>query len=278
MRRGDAGFYRELASLRWKPDGTKPRRMRRAIGYAVVKQARSSDDARAAIAQYCSDNGLALTEVIIETHLDVQYKNFRDRPGGERVVKSFSASAVAHVVIPDLRRSFADVADVADTIRTWRQRSRHVHLLNLGGGPYSTERDRELIFLRTLDALGQIDRYTIRRFYAQGDRAGVVQGFVRGGTPYGWDRQGSILVRNDKEQRICSRIRAMKESGLSWGRIAKILNDEGVPTKRGAHWYVTTVQQAASARVPDAADDVDSLWQPEADDIRQEIQRERRRL
>jgi len=67
------------------------------------------------------------------------------------------------------------------------------------------------------------------------------------GLAYGRRVVGRLEVRSKKEEVIITRMRAMKLSGLSYGRIAERLNQSEVPTKtkRGL-WSAKTVHQIVS--------------------------------
>ena len=51
----------------------------------------------------------------------------------------------------------------------------------------------------------------------------------------GFDAVGGNLVANDAEQALIARMKAMREDGMSFARIADQLNAESAPTKRGGN-------------------------------------------
>ena len=60
-----------------------------------------------------------------------------------------------------------------------------------------------------------------------------------GHIPYGYKRNKGKLIRNEQEQKIILRI---KKDGNSYRKIAKILNDQGIPTRnKDAKWHDSTV-------------------------------------
>lgn len=61
--------------------------------------------------------------------------------------------------------------------------------------------------------------------------------------PYGWDldSSGKMLVKNETEQSVIARIIAMKNAGLSLGKIANQLNSESIPTKQNCTWGRGTI-------------------------------------
>lgn len=60
-------------------------------------------------------------------------------------------------------------------------------------------------------------------------------------TPLGFDRIGDALQENATELAIVAKIRSLRDEGLSLGKIAAKLNDDGVPTKNGKQWHGSTV-------------------------------------
>jgi len=59
----------------------------------------------------------------------------------------------------------------------------------------------------------------------------------------GFDAIDGRLIANDAEQALIARIRSMGSAGHSFGKIADMLNAEGVATKRGGRWFASTIKQ-----------------------------------
>jgi hypothetical protein len=60
-------------------------------------------------------------------------------------------------------------------------------------------------------------------------------------TPYGFTRDGDALVLCAEEQVTITRVRAWRAAGWTLQRIADVLNEEAVPTKRGSQWAPQTI-------------------------------------
>jgi len=88
------------------------------------------------------------------------------------------------------------------------------------------EMEREMISARCREATARCRR--TRRVY--------------GRTPFGFDREGERLVPNPAETALLERIRALREAGGSYSRIAAELNDAGECPKAGARWYASSVR------------------------------------
>ena len=79
-------------------------------------------------------------------------------------------------------------------------------------------------------------------------------GRVYGPVPYGFDRDGDLLVKNESEERVVRQILEMRSSGVSYRKIAAWLNAEAVPAKRGGQWSPMSVRSVCltSGRQPEA--------------------------
>jgi DNA invertase Pin-like site-specific DNA recombinase len=78
-------------------------------------------------------------------------------------------------------------------------------------------------------------------------------GKVYNHVPYGFVREGDLLVPLAEEQAIVGRIQALRASGWTLRRIAEALNGEGIPTKHGGRWFPQTVQDIARNTLHQAA-------------------------
>jgi hypothetical protein len=81
------------------------------------------------------------------------------------------------------------------------------------------------------------------------------RGQVVGQVPYGWRRDGDVLVEIPEEQAAIQRMIVLRELGETPARITQALQREGFPP-RGKRWYQTSVQNilgAADARAAEPA-------------------------
>ena len=66
--------------------------------------------------------------------------------------------------------------------------------------------------------------------------------------PYGWNYKGRELVENKDEQKVLEIAQQLVDSGHSGTEIAKILNSNLIPTKRGGLWYSASVYKILSQK------------------------------
>lgn len=66
---------------------------------------------------------------------------------------------------------------------------------------------------------------------------------LTGQTPYGWKKEMGRLVPHVAEQKVINRFATARAEGISLHSIARILNEEAVPTKNGGRWHARSVSQ-----------------------------------
>ncbi len=111
------------------------------------------------------------------------------------------------------------------------------------------EHTRTLI-RQVLGAVKQYERAVIRARMEAGRARAVAEGRRgQGQPPYGWragkDEGGrrGVLEPDPQEQAVLARMRLLQANGETLASIARTLNDEGVPARRG-RWHPTSVARA----------------------------------
>lgn len=108
-------------------------------------------------------------------------------------------------------------------------------------------------FMRTVfSAMYQLERDMIReRILAGKAEKGVKEGkraYIGGEPRYGWMAVDGKLVVNREEQTIRKRIKRLYRGGKRLTEIVKILNAEGIPSKRGKKWSHVAVRNIVKGR------------------------------
>jgi site-specific DNA recombinase len=109
-----------------------------------------------------------------------------------------------------LERAGADLVNLSERIDTTTAAGRMVFRMLA----VLAEFERDLCSERTKSALGLKKR--------RGECVGQV--------PYGWRREGPLLVAHSKEQRSLSLLRSLRKRGLTYRAIAEALTRRGVAT------------------------------------------------
>ncbi len=133
----------------------------------------------------------------------------------------------------------------------------------LGGQVFSTA-DSESAYLtddpddpsrrlirQVLGAVAEYERAMINLRLRSGRRLKHRQGgFAYGSPPYGLRTSGGVLIEDPHEQAALARARELRAQGHSLRSIAKRLDSEGLPPKRGGSWHPTTLNRALQRDVP----------------------------
>jgi len=93
-------------------------------------------------------------------------------------------------------------------------------------GAIFAELERALIGQRTSEALAALR----------------CSGRLYGPVPYGYETSDGCLVEVSEEQAVLKRIGRLRSRGLSYNRVAELLNQDEVPAKRGGAWYAMSVR------------------------------------
>jgi len=125
---------------------------------------------------------------------------------------------------------------------------------NFGGSMFSVdsgevqrdESDEPLVrALRLIVAtIGELERNTLIVRMRRGREAkAAAGGYAYGSPPLGSTSRGGVLVPELREAAAVARIVELRAEGRSLRDIGRVLQDEGVPTKRGGRWHPETISK-----------------------------------
>jgi DNA invertase Pin-like site-specific DNA recombinase len=193
---------------------------------------------RAAITQWAKANG----HKVVAWHTDVisGASELRNRVGWCEAAALVKSGEAAGIVVARLDRLARDVMVQELLLRK---------LSDLGGIVLSTrENENELLNGESKDPsrklvrviMGAISEYdkesTVERL-ASGRQAKAARGgYAHGALPYGYRSVDGTLTPIPAEQCALTRMKELSALGKSTREIARLLDAEGYPTKRGAAW------------------------------------------
>ncbi len=192
------------------------------------------------IKAYCSLAGLSLTEIVKEEGVSASIP-LADRPGGQTVLESVKKKRVQHIVALKLDRLFRDAIDALTMTRDCDKTGISLHLIDMGGQALNTSSAMGRFFLSMMASFAELERNLIGERTATAMQHKKAMRQVYSPTPYGFERVGNDLRINDEEIAIILQVKVWREDGWSLGKIAKELNQRGVPTKQGKRWYASTI-------------------------------------
>jgi len=214
-----------------------------AIGYIRVstldqsREGLSLEVQEEKIKQYVKLNNFNLVEVISDE--GISGKNL-DRPGMRKVLSLCKDRSIDHVIvykIDRLTRSTKDLLNVIEDIFIANDVKFHSITEKIDTSTAQGE-----FFLTIIGAMAQMERKAISERTKTVLQYKIAKGEYVGSPTLGFKAEGKKLIPVVEELRIVKYIRKLKRQKLSLGKIARLLNAEGIPTKRGGLWYSGTIR------------------------------------
>lgn len=162
------------------------------------------------------------------------------RPGMDYVLTQVQKKQVDVLLVLKLDRLTRSVADLAPLL-TLLERG-NCRLVSLGESLDTTTAAGRLS-LNILVSVSQWEREAIAERTRDALRHKRSKQLVWNHEPLGYQRQGDALVEDPHELRTLEKIQNLRRQRKSMNHIARLLNEEGVPTKNGGRWYASTIKR-----------------------------------
>jgi len=210
----------------------------RALAYLRVSTEEQSNNGlslpaqESAIRGYAQLRGLDLIETITDAGISGA-RPLATRPGGKRLLQLLSEGVATNVLVYKLDRAFRSAADCLATLEAWRRKGIRLHVVDLGGATLDSETASGKFFLTILAAVSEMEKNLISertRSILQWKKS---NGQIYGPEPFGYRREGDRLVPVSQELEALTLIRQLRAEGYSLRAIARELEKNGIPTKRG---------------------------------------------
>lgn len=170
-------------------------------------------------------------------------KALSTRPGGNELLSNISKKKATHVISLKLDRLFRDAEDALHQTKAWDKTGITLHLVDMGGQSLNTSSAMGRMMLTIRAGFAEMERSLIAERTEQALNHKKNHREAYSPTPYGFDREGDILVENIAEQEIIDHIKTRRaDDGWSLRKIASELNQQGIVTKNGGQWYASTVK------------------------------------
>ena len=195
------------------------------------------------LAAYARAQGLDLVAVIREEGVSAATA-FATRAGGSTLLATIAEGRAAHVVALKLDRLFRDAADALNVTRAWDQAGVALHLVDMGGSSVNTASAVGRMLLVMLAGVAELERGLIGERTALALAHKQARGEHVGRAPRGYRINGKRLVpiKGHEGLRIEARALALRQQGLSYSKIAAVLEAEGFKPERGKQFYDSTVR------------------------------------
>ena len=161
------------------------------------------------------------------------------RPAGRELTAAIQRGEVAHVVAAKLDRCFRNAGDCTRTVEHWHKVGVSAHLLDLN---VDTRTPTGFFFLQIMAACAQLELNNIRDRTRTALAHKRANGELVSAPALGFRATGGGAPAVDNQELpAVRRVLELCEADIPFHRIADMLNDEGVRTKRGGRWHRSTV-------------------------------------
>lgn len=219
------------------------------IGYARVSTELQADQGDSLpmqqdkIRAYCNLNDLELVQIVSDKGISA--KNIKGRPGFQRALDLIFSGKAHGIVVWKLDRAFRSTQDALAVAERMNKKGKTLHSIC---EKLDTSSAIGEFFFTLMASLAQMERRLIGERTSAVLQAKKARGECVGTVPYGMERLGTkLLAKNPAEQQTIETIAVMRDQGRSWNSIATMLNDTGVPSKRGGRWDHTSVKRVHTA-------------------------------
>ena len=162
------------------------------------------------------------------------------RPGLMRMIADCEAGKIDLIVTKSISRFSRNTTDCLELVRKLLDLHIPIHFEkeNINTGTMESE-----LFLSILSSMAESESVSI----AENSKWSIQKRFENGTfkisyPPYGYDWDGRQMTVNEQQATVVRGIFSAVLSGKSSTAIAKALNEQGIPSKRGGKWNATTIR------------------------------------
>lgn len=220
----------------------------KAVGYIRVSTAEQAEQGislssqRAKIEAYCVTKDLELTGIIEEGG-----KSAKDlkRPGFQKVLGMVKRKEVGAVIILKLDRAFRNTVDALQTTQDFDKKDVALHSINES---LDTKSAMGKFFFTLTAALAEMERGIVSERTKAALAHKKANGQRYGEIPFGYELEGDKLVKCAAEQKALAKIKRLRKCGLSYQKVADMLNQASVPTRNGKPWAKGWLHKLATGK------------------------------
>ncbi|MBR6158468.1 MAG: recombinase family protein [Lachnospiraceae bacterium] len=161
------------------------------------------------------------------------------RDGLKRMLDDCDRGLIDYIVVKSISRFSRNTVESIETVRKLCEKGIYIFFEkeNIDTGKMEGE-----LMLSILSSLAESESHSISENYRWSIQRRFQNGTYKSNyMPYGYDSVDGRMVINEEEAEIVRRIFNSFLSGKSAQTIAKELNAEGIPAKRGNHWAASSV-------------------------------------
>lgn len=169
-------------------------------------------------------------------------KNLDARPEVTRLISDIEKGKISNVLIYKLDRLTRSVRDLIYLIELFEK---HNCTFNSQTEKIDTSNAVGRMFVKIIGIFAEFERENLAERVSFGYEQKTREGnYTNTNGVYGYDyiKNGKKYIINEEEKELVNKIFDLYINGLSYFRIAKKLNEEHFPTKRGGNWATGTIK------------------------------------
>jgi DNA invertase Pin-like site-specific DNA recombinase len=187
---------------------------------------------RHAIRTYSEANDIKIVQVFKEEGVSGTKESI-DRPAWSAMMAAVLGNGVRTIVIEKLDRLARDLMVQEATIANLAKSA--ITLVSVAEPDLMASDPTRILMRQFMGAVAQYDKSQIvLKLRGARIRKRVAEGRCEGRKPFG---------RDESERLAIQRMEELRANGLSYDRIAKLLNAEGIPTRTGTQWHGVVVNR-----------------------------------
>lgn len=193
---------------------------------------------------YCKRNALHIVEVYKEV---VSGESIANRPEMQRLLDDVDQGLYTGVVCVEIERlSRGNQLDQVEILEVFKNSKTKIYTLQKVYDLTNEDIDEEYFEFSLF--MSRREYKIIRRRMQRGRAQAAKEGYFIGSiTPYGFTKKkegrGFVLIPDDKEAEIVKLVYDQYLNGVGVRKIAKHLNDLGIPSRKNSHWGDTSIRQ-----------------------------------
>ncbi len=225
----------------------------KAIGYIRVsteEQAKggiSLEHQREKVRAYCELHEMELTDVVADEGMSA--KTISTRPGALKVLQAAAEGSIDAVVVYKLDRLFRNAQEALEVAEELNRQGVALHSVTESIDTHSAIGK---FFFTIMAACAEMERNLVAERTRDAIRHKKANGKIYNHVPYGYRREGDMLVPDMIEQGRIKKMCRLHQQGYNYAEIARIFNEEGIPAKKGGRWYAQTVKNILTSGGIDA--------------------------
>jgi site-specific DNA recombinase len=215
----------------------------RAAGYVRVSQERAAKNGyglpaqESEIRRHVEYKGWELVELYREEGVSGYRK---DRPALERLLHDAREGRFDVVVFPSIDRVGRSVKDVIEIDGYLRRHGVDTVFLREG---VDTSTPTGALYRNIMSSVAEFEGRLIYERLSKGKREKASGGgYIGGWLPYGYENDGSAVTVVREEAEVVEQVFRWRAEGRTLKWICDLLNGDGITTKRGGTWQVSTVR------------------------------------